>query len=351
MRNPFLAKKDYIISYAVMWVLIAGAHLAVLYFFSNQQLVQAAIDALVFNGIFAGLGLSVWYAVRYYDSSSAAPLDVLLYHLGTAVVALGFWMTSGYFILSVALPGFDNYKEFLDNSMLWRGISGLLIYSVMVLMYYLYIHSEDRKIRLDREAELKLKVRESEIERLKNQINPHFLFNSLNSASSLTLSKPDAARDMLVKLSDFLRYSLEFKENELTSLSTELDHIEQYLEIEKIRFGDRMRFSFLVPEDCSECRLPNMILQPIFENAIKHGVYESIEPVEIKMSIKLEQESLVVSILNSFDPEAVTHKGKGIGLQNVSNRMSLIYQADNLVHVKKRDNEFEVVIYIPQTLA
>jgi len=349
MPNPFIAKKEYIIPYAVVWVLISGAHLAVLYFFSNQLLVQSIIDALIFNVIFAGLGLSVWYAVRYYDSSRAAPLDVFLYHLGTAAVALSFWMASGYFLLTISLPGFEEYKEFLDKSMVWRGISGLLIYSVMVLIYYLYINSEDRKKRMDREAELKLRVREAEIDRLKAQINPHFLFNSLNSVSSLTLNKPDAAREMLVKLSSFLRYSLEFKENELTLLNSELDHIEQYLEIEKVRFGDRLHFTFHVPENCSHCRLPNMILQPIFENAIKHGVYESIEPVEIKADIRLNQETLVVSITNTFDPEAAPRKGKGIGLLNVSNRMSLIYQADNLVNVRKRANEFEVVLYIPQT--
>jgi len=349
MSNPFLAKKEYTISYAAMWVLVSGTHLAVLYFINDQLLVQSLIDTLAFNVIFAVIGLSVWYAVRYYDSSQAAPLDVFLYHLGTAAVVLSSWMASGYFLLSIAMPDFDKYKEFLDSSMPWRAISGLLFYSVMVLIYYLYIHSEDRKIREDKETELKLRVREAEIDRLKHQINPHFLFNSLNSISSLTLSKPEAAREMLVKLSDFLRYSLEFKENELTLLETELDHIEQYLEIEKVRFGDRLRFSFQIPEDCVSCSVPNMILQPIFENAIKHGVYESIEPVDIKLNIRLEQKSLVISIMNTFDPEAAPQKGKGIGLQNVSNRMSLIYQADNLVHVKKMTSDFEVVLYIPQT--
>ncbi|MCK5821717.1 MAG: histidine kinase [Bacteroidales bacterium] len=349
MPNPFISKKEYSISYALVWVLIIGTHLAVLYFYSQQPLLESVIDAVVFNILFAGLGLSVWYAVRYYDSSQSAPLDVFLYHFGTAAIALSCWLGIGYFLISISMPGFEKYKEFLDNSMIWRGISGLLIYSVIVLIYYLYIHSEDLKLRVEKEAKLKLQVREGEIERLKNQINPHFLFNSLNSVSSLTMSKPDAAREMLVKLSDFLRYSLEFKENELTLLSSELDHIEHYLGIEKVRFGDRLLFSIQIHSDCKSCRVPNMILQPLIENAIKHGVYESIEPVEIRADIRFEDESLVISIKNTFDPEAAPRKGKGIGLQNVSNRMSLIYQADNLVHVKKGFDDFEVVLYIPQT--
>lgn len=348
MPNPFLVSKQYSISYVLVWVLIAGAHLSVLFFFNNQDLLNSIVDALVFNIIFAGLGLSVWYAVRYYDSSQATLLDMFLYHLGTAAVALGSWLALGYFILMLSLPEFEIYKEFLDKSMLWRGISGLLIYSVIILIYYLYINAEERQRTMKKQAELQLQVREAEIDRLKAQINPHFLFNSLNSISSLTITKPDSAREMLVKLSSFLRYSLEFNENEMTNLSTEMDHIEQYLEIEKVRFGDRLRFSLQTGDNCDVCKVPNMILQPLFENAIKHGVYESIEPVEIKAEVKYESDILIFSIHNTFDPEVPPRKGKGIGLQNVFNRMNLIYQADNLVNIKKGTNEFEVVLYFPQ---
>jgi two-component system LytT family sensor kinase len=348
MPNPFLAKKEYIVPYASIWILIAGVQMAVLYFFSDQELGIAIIDSVIFNAIYAALGLSVWYAVRYYDSSSAATLDILLYHLATAAVALGAWLAGGYFLLMVSLPEFENYKTFLDSSLPWRAISGLLIYSVMVLIYYLYINAEDSKLRKKKEAELKLQVREAEIDRLKAQINPHFLFNSLNSISSLTISHPANAREMVVKLSSFLRYSLEFKENELTKLPVELDHIQLYLEIEKIRFGDRLKFDFDNFSFCQDCLVPNMILQPLYENAIKHGVYESLEPIDIHTGMKMENDFLIVSIKNSFDPDSTPRPGKGIGLQNVRNRMSLIYQAENLVYINKTLNTFEVVLYIPQ---
>ena len=350
MPNPFLARKEYIIPYTAAWVLIAGAHIAVLFFFSGRLLNEAIPDAIVFNLIFAGIGLSAWYAVRYYDSSQATVLDILLYHLATAAVVLTFWLASSYFILMITLPDFESYKSFLDSSMPWRGISGLLIYSLMVLVYYMYMHSEETKTRKAREAELQLQVREAEIDRIKAQLNPHFLFNSLNSISSLTMSNPDGAREMLIKLSDFLRYSLEFKENELTDLSVELDHIEQYLAIEKVRFGKRLRFSFIGGDTCKDCRLPNMILQPIFENAIKHGVYESTEPVEIRTHIEKEGDQLTISVFNTFDPEAPPRKGKGIGLKHVSNRMSLVYQLDNLMHIEKKADSFMVNLIFPQKI-
>ncbi|MBT5425874.1 MAG: histidine kinase, partial [Bacteroidetes bacterium] len=151
-----------------------------------------------------------------------------------------------------------------------------------------------------------------------------------------------------VKLSSFLRYSLEFKENELTNLSDELDHIEQYLAIEKVRFGKRMQPDIQYGDDCKDCRLPNMILQPLFENAIKHGVYESTDPVEIKTHIRKEGDILRISLFNTFDPEAPPRKGKGIGLRHVANRLSLVYQLDNLMHVDKADNTFTVTLIIPQ---
>ncbi len=207
---------------------------------------------------------------------------------------------------------------------------------------------EDRKVRIVKESELQLQVREAEIDRLKSQINPHFLFNSLNSIASLTLTRPEEAREMIVKLSSFLRSSLEYKENELTSLSEELEHIREYLEIEKIRFGDKLQFKFELDDGCNTCLLPNMILQPLFENAIKHGVYESTDEVEIVTRASLESEHLNIRISNDYDPDMPTRKGKGIGLQNVHNRLQLVYQTTNLLRLSKKGKEFTAEIVIPQ---
>jgi len=348
MQNPFLEKRTYSFSYGVAWILLTGIHVSVLHFISDQSLLVSAVDGVVFNLLFATLGLSIWYAVRYYDSTRGSLLDTLLYHLGTAAIALALWLGSAYLILRYILPGVSADLVFLEESMPWRGISGLFLYSVIVMGYYLYINQEDRKARIRKEAELQLQVREAEIDRLKSQINPHFLFNSLNSISSLTLDRPEQAREMIIKLSSFLRSSLECKENELTNLSTELNHIQQYLEIEKVRFGDKLLFKFDVPDSCGDCSLPNMILQPLFENAIKHGVYESTEPVEIFTEVREKSDHLLVSISNDYDPDTPVRKGKGIGVQNVNNRMQLVYQSSNLLLLKKTDKRFTAELIIPQ---
>jgi sensor histidine kinase YesM len=348
MQNPFLVKRTYTIFYSLAWILIIGVHVSVLYFFSNQSLVNSIADGLVFNLLFIALGLGIWFAVRYYDSARGNILDVFIYHLGTAALALGLYIGLGYLTMKYVFPGLEGYQEFLEGSMPWRAISGIFLYSLIVLIYYLYINQEDRKERIKKEAELQLMVREAEIDRLKSQINPHFLFNSLNSIASLTLTSPDKARDMIVKLSSFLRSSLEYRQNELTDLETELENIGQYLEIEKVRFGDKLSFTFDVNESCRTCQLPNMILQPLFENAIKHGVYESTEPVEINCTAEETRDGLLISIINDFDPDMPARKGKGIGLQNVNNRLQLVYQATNLMQVSKSGSRFIARLLIPQ---
>lgn len=348
MQNPFLDRRTYSIVYGISWILVIGIHVSVLFFISEQSLLNSIIDGLVFNFLLAVLGLSTWFAVRYYDSTRGSLMDTFIYHMGTASLALGLYIGLGYLVMKYIFSGSPEYEVFLDKSIPWRAISGLFLYSLLVLTYHLHINQEDRKARIKKEAELQLLVRESEIDRLKSQINPHFLFNSLNSIASLTLSSPEKAREMIIKLSSFLRSSLEYKQNELTFLSTEIDNIRQYLEIEKIRFGNKLHFSFDLDDDCSKCLLPNMILQPLIENAIKHGVYESTEPVEILARAEKRKEGLVISITNDYDPDLPSRKGKGIGLQNVNNRLQLVYQATNLLHIRKSDKKFTAELLIPQ---
>ncbi|MFA6128987.1 MAG: histidine kinase [Bacteroidales bacterium] len=349
MRNPFLINRTYIISYIAAWILVAGIHAAVLWLTSGQELWVAISDSLVFNILFAGIALGLWYSIRYYDFNKAGISDRLLNHLLIAIIVLGVWMGLGYLVLNAIWANQPDYHGFLINSLPWRGISGLFFYFLIILIYYLYINSEDRKARISKESTLRLQVKEAEIERLKSQINPHFLFNSLNSVSSLIISQPEQAREMLVRLSGFLRYSLENKNNNVTTLEAELENIRYYLEIEKVRFGKRLQFDFIVPEECLKMTIPHMILQPLVENAIKHGVYESTEPVKIELKAMTNKpEILMVEISNDFDPEAPPRKGKGIGLINTQNRLKLAFNCDHCLTVERTDNRFTIKLTIPQ---
>lgn len=349
MRNPFLINRTYTFSYLIAWILIASIHAIVLWLAAGQVLQVAIADSLTFNILFAAIALGLWYSIRYYDFNKAGVLDRLLNHLIIALIVLGVWLGLGFLILDQLWSGQEQYHEFLTGSLPWRGIAGFFFYSLVIMIYYLYINNEDRKARITKESTLQLQVKEAEIDRLKAQINPHFLFNSLNSVSSLITVKPEQAREMLVRLSGFLRYSLESRHNNLTSLAAEIENIRYYLEIEKVRFGSRLQFDFIVPDECLNLTIPHMILQPLAENAIKHGVYESTEPVRIELKAYCRaKEVLFVEISNDFDPEAPPRKGKGIGLINTQNRLFLAYNCDNCLEVARTENRFTIKMTIPQ---
>jgi two-component system, LytTR family, sensor kinase len=152
---------------------------------------------------------------------------------------------------------------------------------------------------------------------------------------------------MILKLADFLRYTLANNEKQKNKLSEELKNIKLYLEIEKIRFEEKFEFIDEVTPECLSFEVPNMILQPLFENAIKHAVYETLNSVTLTLTGKIENDFIVLSLTNNFDEESKGKKGAGIGLKNISNRLELIYGQKDLMKVHKEDHVFSVTLFIP----
>jgi LytS/YehU family sensor histidine kinase len=174
------------------------------------------------------------------------------------------------------------------------------------------------------------------------------LFNSLNSASLLTLTEPEKAHEMIVALSEYLRYSISGNHQALASLSTELDNAKRYLGIEKIRFGERLEMNFQLDEICLDLAVPTMILQPLYENAIKHGVYEATTTVWINTIVERVNGFLRVEITNSFQPGGVGKKGAGLGIRNVRERLRMIYGVDQAwLQTEKFDTMFVARLSIP----
>jgi LytS/YehU family sensor histidine kinase len=220
-----------------------------------------------------------------------------------------------------------------------------------VLVYSLIVYSINLKDKISNETNLRMLVREAELNMLKAQINPHFLFNALNSISLLTKKDPASAREMIIKLSDYLRYSLRFGEESMISFREEIGNMERYLEIEKIRFGKKLVYTKKIEKEADTAMLPNMILQPLLENAIKHGVYESLVPITIEITGKLIHNYLLIVIENDYDPEGVPRKGAGIGLKNISSRLQLIYNRADLLSYGNEGTRFRVELKIPMKLS
>jgi LytS/YehU family sensor histidine kinase len=227
-----------------------------------------------------------------------------------------------------------------------RVIIGFLHYFLLTSFYYIVIYYSSFQEKIIKEKELKNLVTEAELKSLKFQINPHFVFNALNSMSALTEIDPKRAKQMIIKLADFLRYTLANNDRQKNSLTEELRNIKLYLEIEKIRFEDKFEYVEEIHPECKNIEIPSMILQPLFENAIKHAVYETFNIVTIKLTCKKETDFLKITLENNFEGES-NKKGAGVGIKNIKERLRLIYSRDNLMEVKKDNGNFMVNIYIP----
>lgn len=333
--------------YFLVWALIGVAHFSLLYLYLKLPWLFALQDSFIFNLIFACLGLGFWYLVRFSTPKSPTDSGPFLTLTGAGIMSLFLWIFVSTSILQLMQPG-ESYQQILDEALVYHIISGAFYYTVIVLVYYLILYNQNLQEQKNRQLQLATEVKEAELRMLKSQINPHFIFNSLNSINSLTLSDPPKARQMIINLSSFLRYSIGKDNRETNNLGTELENIELYLAIEKVRFGDRLMFSNQVPSECLDGKIPNLLLQPLFENAIKHGVQESIDTITIALDAKRFDGVLKIRITNNFDPESVPQKGPGIGLKNIRQRLALIYGVEGLLQQQVKENIFEVKLEIPQ---
>jgi len=347
MLHPYVNSKTGITIYTLVWFIVATIQTFVLIYFLDLQYGYAILDAVIFNAVFYFLGLTLWYPTNFIDFENTSVTRLFVNHATGAVITALLWIGLSYFILIRIPPANEAYQTFLENTLIWRFLTGLLFYAIIVSINYIMIYYNNFKEKLQKESELNALIKEAELKTLKYQINPHFIFNSLNSISSLTISDPGKAREMTIKLSAFMRGTLSKNEKQKNKLSEELDNVKLYLDIEKIRFEEKFELVEELGTDCKKIEVPSMLLQPLFENAIKHGVYESLDKVTIKLNCREEDGYLKITVSNNYDKDVMPRKGEGIGLKNIQNRLKLFYNQDNLLHVNKDDNEFKVDIFIP----
>ncbi|NNG25979.1 MAG: histidine kinase [Ignavibacteriaceae bacterium] len=347
--NPFIKNvKNYSIYLLVLGFSFAVISFSILYFGLKINLNTSFVESMVSTIVLMGFTLTLYYPTKYISIEKSSLLKVLISHEVTIIISSILWIVVVY-IFMIGVIGFgDDYESFFFNTILWRFLVGIMFYALITSYYYLvtyYTGFQERKLK---ESELKGLVTEAELKSLKFQINPHFIFNSLNSISALTEIDPGKAKNMILKLADFLRYILATNEREKNKLSEELKNIRLYLDIEKVRFEDKFEFKEKIEPECEKVEIPNMILQPLFENVIKHAVYETLDKVILTLRCSRQNEFLKISIENDFDESSTSQKGTGVGLKNIYERLKLIYHQDNLMDVKKEKGKFSVTLYIPK---
>lgn len=347
MKHPVLTNRIRLIVWWLVWLFITSGQLLLYYYAYGSFTTIAIPDGIISLCIYSGIGLSLWYPFRYFNATSSRNLSIIANLVFSGAISVTLWvLINKYFVLAV-LPKVNDYQAYWNTTFPYRVGTGVFIYGLIVLAYYLFVSLYNLSEKNAKEARLESLVKETELKMLRSQINPHFLFNSLNSISSLTITDPEKARDMVIKLSEFMRYALSKKDEQPVSLRSELENLRLYLDIEKVRFGERLYTEENIEEKCLEIKMPVMILQPLYENAIKHGVYESTECVRIKTNVSCDKGYLEIAISNNYDQVPSSAKGTGTGLINVSRRLDLCYGNKASVKTTKENGIYTVLLFIP----
>ncbi|MFP5393685.1 MAG: sensor histidine kinase [Gammaproteobacteria bacterium] len=224
---------------------------------------------------------------------------------------------------------------------------GMLLYGLSAVAHYLGIEFERARNAEKRELQAALAAREADLRMLRTQIDPHFLFNSLNSISALTSIDGARARSMTLQLADFFRYSLKLGAQAQVTVGAEFDLLLRFLAIEEIRFGARLRVEHAIEDAARDCLLPPMLLQPLVENAVKHGIGQVSEGGVIAIAARRLGSQLAITVENTIDPDIGAHALSGIGLANVRQRLELAYGHEAGLNWQRTDARFRVELRLP----
>lgn len=337
--------RSFYIAFTSWWMVWTIIHAWVLGEY-QISIIQSLADALTANFLLATFCLFVVNNMQYYLPRKERYWYILIISL----VLSSIYLFISRIILRFFFQDDENYINLLKQSFYIRYITGFLMIGCMSMISLLWYTLKEQQENEQRKEEAEKIAKDAELLKLRQQLQPHFLFNSLNSISALAGSQPEKARHMIQQLSDFLRGTLKKEENQMITLQEEIHHLQLYLEIEKVRFGHRLQTSLEVEEKAAGKMIPVLLLQPVVENAIKFGLYDTTE--EVMISIKATANSdymLEIVIQNPFDPSTSVHThGTGFGLASISRRLYLIYARQDLIRTEKKEHIFSTYIHIPQ---
>lgn len=326
------------------WCAWSAVHTAVLTGF-DLPFAQALADSLISNLLMALSCLLIINNMRYYLPRQ----ERYGYLLGISVALSLVWLGLTRFVLWLVFRYQAGFMEMLNLSSGIRFAISFLMTACMSVLSLLWYTVREQKEQDERKADTEKTARDAELFKLRQQLQPHFLFNSLNSINALIGIAPEEARSMVHKLSSFLRGTLKKEEQQWISLDSELEYLQLYLDIEKVRFGNRLTTSIHCPEEARLLKLPALLLQPILENAIKFGLYDTTGAANISLEARKSGNELIVTVQNPFDPETASpRKGTGFGLNSVQRRLYLLFDRRDLLHTSFKENIFITSVNIPQ---
>jgi hypothetical protein len=321
--------------YLSVWVGFAALLAILLHLPGTLDWSEAFLLAAPICLLYAFVCLTPWYMCHNLPLFSAKPLKIILNHGSAAVVT-----TAGMILMARGIALFLDLGPRFQPAQPMLVALGLLWYLFSVALHYLMLAIDDSR----RAA---VEAREAELRALKAQIHPHFLFNSLNSIAALVAVKPEEARSMCALLSDFLRTTLGMSERSSIPLREELELAHRYLAVERVRFGDRLTVSESVDASTLDVAVPPLLLQPLFENAVKHGIGARLEGGVLSLVTKRSGGRVSIVVENPAEAGVEKPAGTGLGLANVRRRVAACWGDAGYVGARLHDGLFRVEIELP----
>ena len=340
--HPLLATRRRLLLYLLAWAPV----IALLVQASARGGARALDAAAVFAPaclVFAFVCLSPWQICRTRPLTPASAPGLLTTYLVAGLAGSGLLLGLAYGI-AYAIGRPQAIGTNLEALVLALGV---LLYLLSAGLHYALLAAESSLQAEKRVAEARTLAREAELQSLRLQLNPHFLFNSLHSISALATIDGGRAREMCLRLAEFLRSSLGMGERETIPLREELALARSYLEVERVRFGDRLRVEEAVYPDFEECGVPPLLLQPLVENAVKHGVGGLLDGGIILLAAIRTETQVSIVIENPFDPEAPPAGHVGLGLDNVRRRLRVRYGQTASFDAGETDGIYRVELRLP----
>lgn len=265
----------------------------------------------------------------------------------SSVVITSFWL-AGFYVL-VQSSGDTLLRTAVLTQFRTIGFTGAIMSLLVFAIHLLLLSAQEQRIQQEEAIQLKMLAREAELRALRTQIDPHFLFNSLNSISALALNDGKRTREMTVALSEYLRATLTQGSQDFVSLQDEGELVERYLSIEKIRLGNRLQVSIDISPATLQAQIPPLLLQPLVENSLRHGIASLIEGGMLTITAMMHNTDVIVEIKNPFDPSDRSARSRGMGQDNVRRRLAAAFP--DLSHLSTAADEryYTVTLRFPFT--
>lgn len=347
--HPLLGNRTHFAIYLGAWLglglLLAAGH-ALLKGVAFPASVAFAVPISILYGLVC---LSAWWVSRGAPLESTPALRVLASAIGSALQGSAVWVATaavwGGLLRRAGWLRMERTDLVVDAFSLF--VIGVPLYLMSLALHYVLLALESSRESERRALAAQVAAREAEVRALRAQLNPHFLFNSLNSINALIGSAPEDARRMCEGLGDFLRRTLALGSRESVPLREEMALLDRYLAIEHVRFGERLRFERLSSPEAERCLVPPLLLQPLVENAIKHGIADRIEGGRVRVEARREDGALRVTVENDVDPDAPNRRGEGVGLENVRRRLATFAAREASLDVRGDARTFRVTLSLP----